>query len=99
MVRRNVTSNGQLCATTRTLPTHLKLLAAGELAVAGRLCLGMIASNADIFHSSGVKRGPLLERCEFTVAMDDYLNVSQPEHHDPFPQSESEYIRQHGTPY
>ena len=41
----------------------------------GRLCLGMIASNADIFHSSGVKRGPTVERCEFTVAMDDYLNV------------------------
>ena len=71
VVRRNVTSASQLCATTRKQPGHLR----SPASAGGRLCLGMVASNADIFHSSGVQRGPTLERCEFTVAMDDYLNI------------------------
>ena len=73
VVRRNVTSLDQLCATSRREPLPARLRAASD--GAGRLCLGMIASNADIFHSSGVKRGPVVERCEFTVAMDDYVRL------------------------
>lgn len=73
VVRRNVTSADQLCATMRSTSIRESTNDGGGRA--GRLCQGMIASNADIFHSSGAKRGPMLERCEFTVAMDDYLNV------------------------
>ena len=94
VVRRNVSSPDQLCATSRRvpLPVHLRQPPTGssssegvagaaalqqqhQQAASGRLCLGMIASNADIFHSSGVRRGPTVEGCEFTVAMDDYFNV------------------------
>lgn len=41
----------------------------------GRLCLALVASNADVFHSSGCQRGPLVQGCEFSYAMDDYCNV------------------------
>ena len=94
VVRRNVSSPDQLCATSRRvpLPVHLRqpppsssssegvagaaaLQQQHQQAASGRLCLGMIASNADVFHSSGVRRGPTVEGCEFTVAMDDYFNV------------------------
>ena len=40
-----------------------------------RLCFAAVASNADVFHSSGMKFGPKIRDCEFSFAMDDYCNV------------------------
>ena len=40
-----------------------------------RLCLAVVASNADAFHSSGCRDGPALRAVELSYAMDDYLNV------------------------
>lgn len=40
-----------------------------------RLCLAVVSSNADVFHSSGCRDGPHLRRVSFSYAMDDYLNV------------------------
>jgi len=35
----------------------------------------LIASNADIFHSVKVRKGPLIENCEFSRACDDIVNI------------------------
>jgi hypothetical protein len=42
-----------------------------------RVCLATVASNADVFHSSGCRRGPTVpnRNCEFLYALDGYLNV------------------------
>ena len=40
-----------------------------------RVCLALVASNADVFHSSGLKKGPKVTGCEFSFAMDDFVNV------------------------
>ena len=40
-----------------------------------RLCHGILASNADCFHSSGVKHGPKLYDVELSSTFDDYLNI------------------------
>lgn len=40
-----------------------------------RLCQGILASNADCFHSSGVCLGPRLTRVELSSTFDDYLNI------------------------
>jgi hypothetical protein len=40
-----------------------------------RLCQGILASNADCFHSSGCKRGPSLTNVTLSSTFDDYLNV------------------------
>ena len=45
----------------------------GELCAGGRrLCAGILASNADCFHSSGVVAGPRLTRVELSSTFDDY---------------------------
>lgn len=41
----------------------------------GRLCWGVLASNADAFHSSGCKRGAQLINVTLSNNMDDFLNV------------------------
>ena len=47
--------------------------APGELCAGGRrLCAGILASNADCFHSSGVVAGPRLTRVELSSTFDDY---------------------------
>ena len=40
-----------------------------------RLCDGILASNADCFHSSGCARGPKLFNVNLSSTFDDYLNV------------------------
>jgi hypothetical protein len=40
-----------------------------------RVCLATVASNADVLHSSGCKFGPKVTNCEFSYALDDYLNI------------------------
>lgn len=40
-----------------------------------RLCLATVAANADVFHSSGCQRGPVVQGCEFSYALDDFCNV------------------------
>lgn len=35
----------------------------------------LIASNADVFHSIKVRKGPLIENCEFSYACDDFVNI------------------------
>jgi hypothetical protein len=40
-----------------------------------RLCLATVSANADVFHSSGMKFGPIVRNSEFSYAMDDYFNV------------------------
>jgi len=35
----------------------------------------MLACNADIFHSIGVKNGPRIEGCEFSYSADDIINI------------------------
>lgn len=35
----------------------------------------LLASAADCFHSINQRRGPLIERCEFSWAMDDFVNI------------------------
>ena len=55
--------------------------AAGSSAMCGphgsgtRACRVAVAANADCFHSSGMRRGPAVTRCEFSYAMDDFANV------------------------
>lgn len=41
----------------------------------GRLCLGVLSSNADAFHSSGTRRGPALRNATLSSNGDDTLNV------------------------
>lgn len=41
----------------------------------GRLCFGVLSSNADAFHSSGVKVGAKLHNVTLSYNMDDFLNV------------------------
>lgn len=41
----------------------------------GRLCFGVLASNADAFHSSGTRRGPSLNNVTLSNNFDDFLNV------------------------
>ena len=41
----------------------------------GRLCFGILASNADAFHSSGCKVGPKLRNVTLSNNFDDFLNV------------------------
>ena len=41
----------------------------------GRLCFGVLASNADAFHSSGCKAGPALHNVTLSNNFDDFLNV------------------------
>ena len=41
----------------------------------GRLCFGILASNADAFHSSGCKHGPKLLNVTLSNNFDDFLNV------------------------
>jgi hypothetical protein len=41
----------------------------------GRLCFGVLASNADAFHSSGTKVGPGLYNVTLSNNFDDFLNV------------------------
>jgi hypothetical protein len=41
----------------------------------GRLCFGVLASNADAFHSSGCKRGAQLDNVTLSNNFDDFLNV------------------------
>ena len=41
----------------------------------GRLCFGVLASNADAFHSSGCKRGASLRNVTLSNNFDDFLNV------------------------
>lgn len=36
---------------------------------------GLLASNADVFHSVAVTRGPTIEDCEFSYAADDLINI------------------------
>ena len=47
--------------------------AASDALCAGgtRACFGVIASNADAFHSSGVKAGPHLNNVELSYMLDD----------------------------
>ena len=40
-----------------------------------RECFGVIASNADAFHSSACRRGPRLSSVELSFCMDDFINV------------------------
>lgn len=40
-----------------------------------RLCQGILASNADCFHSSGCKFGPKLINVNLSSTFDDYLNI------------------------
>ena len=40
-----------------------------------RVCLALVSSNADVFHSSGCRDGPRLTNVSFSYAMDDYFNV------------------------
>lgn len=35
----------------------------------------LLASAADCFHSMNQRRGPLIEQCEFSWAMDDFVNI------------------------
>jgi hypothetical protein len=50
--------------------------ASGALCASGqRLCHGVLASNADCFHSSGVKRGPRLRNVTLSSTFDDFLNI------------------------
>ncbi len=35
----------------------------------------LLASNADVFHSIKVRKGPLIENCEFSHACDDFVNI------------------------
>ncbi len=35
----------------------------------------LLASNADVFHSIKVRKGPLIEDCEFSHACDDFINI------------------------
>ena len=35
----------------------------------------LMACNADVFHSSVVAKGPLIERCEFSHSGDDFVNI------------------------
>jgi len=35
----------------------------------------LLAANADVFHSIGVRHGPLVEDCEFSFAADDLMNI------------------------
>jgi len=35
----------------------------------------LLACNADIFHSIGVSKGPLIEECEFSWSADDLINI------------------------
>eukprot|EP00041_Stephanoeca_diplocostata_P034459 m.1178327 g.1178327 ORF g.1178327 m.1178327 type:complete len:945 (+) comp24526_c0_seq3:702-3536(+) len=64
VLRRPVTTGNELCGAD-----------VGTSTPSPRLCLGLVASNADVFHSSGVQHGPTVTNCEFTYAMDDYCNV------------------------
>ena len=41
----------------------------------GRLCLSVLASNADAFHSSGCRRGPTLRNVTLSFNGDDTLNI------------------------
>ncbi len=35
----------------------------------------LLACNADIFHSGGTRKGPLIEGCEFSWSGDDFVNI------------------------
>jgi hypothetical protein len=48
--------------------------AAGCGLIGTRTCMTTIASNADVFHSSGVKIGPVVQNSEFSYALDDFFN-------------------------
>ena len=39
-----------------------------------RVCLAIVSSNADVFHSSGCRDGPRLTNASFSYALDDYFN-------------------------
>ena len=41
----------------------------------GRLCFGVLASNADAFHSSGCKQGPTLRNVTLSNNFDDFFNL------------------------
>jgi len=41
----------------------------------GRLCFGILASNADAFHSSGCQVGPKLNNVTLSNNFDDFMNV------------------------
>ena len=50
--------------------------AATSLCAGGRrACFGVIASNADAFHSSACRRGPRLSNVELSFCLDDFINV------------------------